>query len=142
MASRKTELTIPWPFAPTKVDLNQDTSLLKVIAMLTMLCDHAGKMLFPQYRVMRIIGRLAFPIYAYCIAAGCVYTRDHLKYIRRLVLLSLISQPIYAVAMAHETKAMYAVSFAEQPFRAAWKDRKSTRLNSSHRIASRMPSSA
>ena len=118
-ARQRKDLSIPWPFAPSEVALNRDTNLLKIVAMLTMLCDHAGKMLFPQYRAMRIIGRIAFPIYAYCIAAGCVYTRNPLNYLRRIVLLALISQPIYAVSMAHEVSAMYAVSFAEHPLRAA-----------------------
>ena len=116
MAGRK-DLSIPWPFAPQKVDLNTDTNLLKIIAMVTMLIDHCGKMLFPQYRIMRVIGRIAFPIYAYCIAAGCVYTRNPLRYFKRIVLLALISQPFYAVALAHTNQAMYAVSFAEHPFR-------------------------
>lgn len=119
MASTKRDLSIPWPFAPQKVNLNTDTNLLKLIAMIAMLIDHSGKMLFPQYPVMRLIGRLAFPIYAYCIAVGCVYTRDPLKYFKRLVLLALISQPFYAVALAHKSAAMYSVSFAEEPVRAA-----------------------
>ena len=70
MANEKRDLSIPWPFAPTCLALNSDTGLLKLIAMLAMFCDHAGKMLFPEYRVLRIIGRLAFPIYAYCLAVG------------------------------------------------------------------------
>lgn len=119
MASSRKDLSIPWPFAPSKVDLNTDTNLLKLIAMIAMFIDHAGKMLFPQYRIMRIIGRIAFPIYAYCIAAGCVYTKNPLRYFKRIVLLALISQPLYAVALAHTTSAMYAVSFAEHPVRAA-----------------------
>lgn len=119
MSGKKRDLSIPWPFAPAAVNLNSDTGLLKLVAMITMLCDHAGKMLFPQYPFMRIIGRIAFPIYAYCIAAGCVYTRNPLNYLRRIVLLALISQPIYVVAMGHATNAMYAVSFADQPLKAA-----------------------
>ena len=119
MANRKPDLSIPWPFAPTVVKLNNDTHLLKVIAMIAMLCDHAGKMLFPQYRIMRIIGRMAFPIYAYCLAVGCVYTKNPLRYLGRIVLLALVSQPIYAVSMGHSTPSMYALSFTEQPIRAA-----------------------
>lgn len=118
MSNKKGIMSIPWPFAPTEVKLNRDTGLLKLVAMLCMFCDHAGKMLFPQYPVMRIIGRLAFPIYAYCIAVGCVYTRNPLKYLQRILLLALISQPIYAVSMAHASGSMYAVSFAEQPLHA------------------------
>lgn len=119
MAGKKNELTIPYLFAPAQVRTNTDTSLLKLIAMLTMLCDHAGKMLFPQYGVMRLIGRIAFPLYSYCLAVGCVYTRSPFRYLKRIVLLALISQPLYAVSMGHTVKAMYAVSFVEHPVRAA-----------------------
>lgn len=119
MANKKGDLSIPWPFAPTEVKLNRDTNLLKLIAMIAMFCDHAGKMLFPQYPIMRIIGRLAFPIYAYCIAVGCVYTRNPLKYLQRIVLLALISQPLYAVSLNHSVPAMYSISFAEHPVQAA-----------------------
>ena len=119
MAAKNTDLTIRWPFAPTHVRTNSDTGLLKLIAMIAMLCDHAGKMLFPQYGILRIIGRIAFPIYAYCIAVGCVYTRSPFAYLKRIALLALISQPIYVVAMGHSTKAMYALSFADHPVRAA-----------------------
>ena len=120
MSGKKRDLSIPWPFAPSEVALNRDTNLLKLVAMLTMLCDHAGKMLFPQYPVMRIIGRIAFPIYAYCLAAGCVYTRNPLNYLKRIVLLALISQPLYAVSMGHSVQQMYAISFAEKPLQAVW----------------------
>ena len=119
MLDRISHLKCSWPFAPERIDLNRDTGLIKLVAMVTMFVDHSGKMLFPQWPLMRIIGRIAFPLYCYCIAVGCVYTRDPLKYLRRIVLLALISQPIYAVAMAHTTKAMYSISFAERPFTAA-----------------------
>lgn len=104
--------------APKKPALNTDTNLLKVIAMVTMLIDHAGKMLFPAYPVFRIIGRLAFPIYACCLAMGVVYTRHPLKYVSRMVLLALISQPLYAIALDHANSAMFMVSFAEHPLKA------------------------
>ena len=114
MAS-KNKSALSWPFAPKEVGLNQDPSLLKLIAMIAMLMDHAGKMFFPQYNLMRIIGRLAFPIYAYCVAAGCVYSRNRFRYLSRIVLVGLVSQPFYAVALAHTTPKMYAVAFADNP---------------------------
>lgn len=120
MAKNKQEIRIAYPFAPDHVNLNTDSHLIKLFAMLAMLCDHCGKMLFPQYRILRIIGRLAFPLYAYTIAAGCVYTGNHLRYLKRIVLLALITQPIYAVSMAHSSPAMFSVSFLENPLKAAW----------------------
>jgi hypothetical protein len=72
-------------------------------------------MFFPQYQVMRIIGRLAFPLYAYCIAVGGVYSKNRIKYLSRILLMGLVSQPFYAVALAHTQPAMYAVRFADNP---------------------------
>jgi len=105
-------------FAPKEVGLNRDTNLLKLIAMVTMLIDHTGKMFFPQYRIMRIIGRIAFPLYAYCIAVGCVYSKNRMKYLTRILLMGLISQPFYAVALGHTVPAMYAIAFADDPIGA------------------------
>lgn len=107
-----------WPLAFTQVGANRDTNLLKLIAMISMLCDHTGKMLFHS-TAMRCVGRLAFPIYAYCIAAGCVYSKNHLKYLSRLVLVGLISQPFYALALGHTFQSMYAIPFRENPVGAA-----------------------
>ena len=100
---------------PSSVRTNQDTGLIRLIACICMFIDHAGKMLFPQYPVMRQIGRLAFPLFAYGIAVGAVYTKNPAKYLSRVVLLALISQPLYAVGLAHENSAMYAVPFAKNP---------------------------
>ena len=103
-----------WPLAFKSVGLNTDTNLLKLIAMIMMLIDHTGKMLFHS-NLMRIIGRTAFPIYAYCIAVGCVYSKNHLKYLSRLALVGLISQLFYALAMGHTNPQMYAIPFRSNP---------------------------
>lgn len=117
MATKKTK-ALAGLLAPKEVGLNRDTNLLKLVAMISMLIDHTGKMFFPQYRIMRIIGRLAFPLYAYCIAVGGVYSKNKLKYLSRILLMGLISQPFYAVALAHTVPAMYAVRFADNPLGA------------------------
>jgi hypothetical protein len=101
------------------VKLNTDTGFLKLIAIITMAIDHAGAALFPQYPVMRIIGRIAFPIFAYSLAVGCVYTRDMRRYALRMLLLALVSQPLYVLALNHTTPAMDAMRFDLDPVRAA-----------------------
>ena len=53
---------------------------IKFIAAFCMLCDHMGVILFPQYKFLRIIGRIAFPIFAFMIAEGCRYTKNKLKH--------------------------------------------------------------
>ena len=107
-------------FAPAHVRTNQNTTLIKLLACVFMAIDHAGKMLFPGVPELRYIGRLAFPLFAYCIAVGAVYTRNPLRYLSRIAALALISQPLYALALGHENSAMYAVPFAQAPLRAAW----------------------
>lgn len=72
---------------------------LKILALLAMTCDHVGLQLLPQYPLLRIIGRLALPIYAYMIAEGCFYTRDRKKYLGRLLALGAVCQVVYFVAM-------------------------------------------
>lgn len=70
---------------------------LKLIAMLTMTIDHIGAILLPQYRFLRIIGRLSMPIYAFMIAEGCHYTHDRKAYFLRLFGLALLCQVVYAL---------------------------------------------
>lgn len=72
---------------------------LKMIAMITMTCDHVGMQLFPHLLWLRVIGRLAMPIYAYMIAEGCRYTRDRKKYFLRLFAMGTLCQIVYFVAM-------------------------------------------
>lgn len=71
---------------------------LKIIAMLAMLTDHVGMILLPQVRVLRIIGRLAFPIFAFMIAEGCVYTRNRRNYVLKIGALALLCQIVYLIA--------------------------------------------
>jgi hypothetical protein len=54
---------------------------LKLLALLTMTCDHIGVSLFPQALWLRVIGRLALPIFAYMIAEGCRHTRNRKRYL-------------------------------------------------------------
>ena len=53
---------------------------IKFIAAFCMLCDHVGVILFPDLTVLRIIGRIAFPVFAFMIAEGCRYTKNKLKH--------------------------------------------------------------
>lgn len=76
--------------------------MFRVIAFITMVIDHIGLILFPQYIIFRIIGRLAFPLFAFGIAQGYSKTRDVFNYGQRIFLLALISQPIFYLAINKE----------------------------------------
>ena len=69
-----------------------DGTMLKIIAMISMVFDHAGDMFFPDVMWPRMIGRLAMPLFSFCIAEGFAHTRDKTKYLCRLGLFALISE--------------------------------------------------
>lgn len=70
-------------------------STLKLIACLFMAIDHIGYHLYPDIDLLRIIGRLSMPIFAFLIAEGCYYTKNKLKHF----LLVLISGLIFLVGV-------------------------------------------
>ena len=69
-----------------------DGTTLKLIAMISMVFDHAGDMFFPDVMWPRMIGRLAMPIFSFFIAEGFSHTRDRKKYLCRLGIFALISE--------------------------------------------------
>ncbi len=80
---------------------NTNTGVLKLLALVFMFLDHAGKMCFPGIPELRILGRIAFPLYCWCLVVGAQYTRSFPKYLLRIGLIGLLSQPLYMVALHH-----------------------------------------
>ena len=70
---------------------------LKIIALVCMTADHIGLILLPRYTVLRMIGRLSFPIFAYMIAEGCRYTRSMGKYLASITAVAALCQLIYFI---------------------------------------------
>lgn len=81
---------------------------LKYLAALCMLVDHM-EVVFPTMLsdlglpawadlLPRLIGRLAFPIFAYFVAEGCRRTRFFSRYLIRLGLFALVSQVPFTLA--------------------------------------------
>lgn len=73
--------------------------MLKWLAVLFMLIDHLGYYLYPiipndLYILMRAIGRLAFPIFAYSIVKGADRTKNLGRYFLRLISFAVIGQLI------------------------------------------------
>ena len=71
------------------------SDFLKIIAVLTMVVDHIGRLFNPPLFFLLMIGRLALPIFAMQIAAGSLVTKNLLHYFYRLFAFGLLSQPFY-----------------------------------------------
>ena len=79
-------------------------NVLKWVAIAAMLIDHTAAVLgglfpFSWYDPMRDVGRIAFPIFAYGIAQGCVYTHSARRYLGRLLLFAVLSEIPYRLAL-------------------------------------------
>ncbi len=71
---------------------------LKIIALISMTLDHIGVQIFPQFIILRIIGRLAMPVFAYMISEGAHYTKNRKKYLSGLLIMSFLCQIVYYLA--------------------------------------------
>lgn len=80
---------------------NHDTGILGLIAIVCMIIDHLGAAFFVGETWMRVIGRIAFPLFAWGIAIGAEHTRNIARYAWRLFILGVISQPFYMYGMNH-----------------------------------------
>ena len=81
-------------------------SMLKLIAVLTMLIDHTASYLLPRsfvlfsvagkniylYPIMRAIGRLAFPLFAFLLVEGFIHTRNRVRYGVSLIVCAALSE--------------------------------------------------
>lgn len=85
---------------------NENTGLLKLLALLFMVLDHIGAALIPGCIELRLLGRIAFPLYGWCLVVGATYTHDWKKYALRLLLVGLLSQPCYVWAMGHSWREL------------------------------------
>ncbi|NLD35158.1 MAG: hypothetical protein GX653_09645 [Clostridiales bacterium] len=81
--------------------LNADAGLIRVVAMVTMLIDHIGVVFLPGVPELRVIGRIAFPLFCWGIVTGFERTRSWPRYALRLLLIGLVSQPFYMLALNH-----------------------------------------
>ncbi len=97
-------------------------SVLKLIAVITMAVDHfAASVIYYQlfmhafppgmdfnrlydiYKVLRSVGRIAFPIYCFLLVEGLMHTRSRARYLRDLCILALISELPFDLAIALQT---------------------------------------
>ncbi len=79
---------------------------LKIFALVCMTLDHIGLLLLEQYRVLRYIGRLSMPVFAWMIAEGCRYTKNRPLHLLTIASAALVCQGVYWVAERSMTQCI------------------------------------
>lgn len=99
---------------------------LKIIALIAMTIDHVGLVfgmegwnLLPlDSSVLRAIGRIAFPLFAFCLAQGWHKTHDRKQYFQNLAFGALASQIPFS--MAFDSQNLTTAHSAESLFVFSW----------------------
>ena len=84
-------------------------NILKIIGCIAMLIDHLGAIIFPEVLVLRIIGRIAYPIFAFMLVEGCIYTRNRLKHLLLIFGMAIFIQVGYSLFMHDYSFSIFAV---------------------------------
>jgi hypothetical protein len=81
-----------------------------------MTIDHAALLLIPPdsglYFVMRLVGRITAPIFAFMLVEGFRHTRNRRAYLSRLSTFALIAQPFYSLMISESLNVLFTFAFS------------------------------
>ncbi|MCI8716957.1 MAG: hypothetical protein HFH64_02155 [Lachnospiraceae bacterium] len=86
------------------------TTTLKILAVIFMTIDHIGEFLPDTPILLRWIGRIAYPVFAFCCVQGFLHTRNQKKYLFRLYVAGVLMAVVLCILNAffssglHETQ--------------------------------------
>lgn len=78
------------------------SNALKLTACVCMAVDHIGIVFMDNNYIMRAVGRLAFPVFAFLLVQGLLRTSDVRRYLLRLGIFAVVSEIPFDLAM-HDT---------------------------------------
>ena len=85
---------------------------IKILALILMTVDHVGFLLFPNLQILRLIGRVSFPLFAYMLAEGCHYTKNKIKHFLLVFVLGILFQLVYQIATNDASEYNIFLTFA------------------------------
>lgn len=71
--------------------------VLKLIAIITMFCDHFSDAIIGHFSILNIIGRIAFPLFCFQLVIGYKHTKNIKKYLYRLLIFGILSQIPFSI---------------------------------------------
>lgn len=89
---------------------NENTALIKLVAIFFMLIDHVGVVFFAPsgiqpnpniYNEMRLLGRIAMPLFCWGIVVGTEYTRNIWIYFLRILAVGVVAQFCFMLGLNH-----------------------------------------
>lgn len=101
----------------TGKDISVSGSVLKIVAVVTMIVDHIALLLLEPSKspestffIMRTVGRMAFPIFAFLLVEGFVYTSDRKKYLLRLLVTGILAECFWQLNGMEGHNVMFTLS--------------------------------
>lgn len=89
--------------------------IIKIIAIITMFIDHSGDVLVGQTSVLNIIGRIAFPLFAFQLVVGYKNTSNLKKYAIRLLIFALLSQIPFSILIYIIHGSLSGITLSQLP---------------------------
>ncbi len=84
--------------------------ILKIIGIITMLFDHVGDAIIGKFSFCNLIGRIAFPIFAFQAVQGYIYTKDFKKHMLKLFIFACISQIPFMLFLSTFTEEIFTLN--------------------------------
>jgi len=80
-------------------DISKNQSnYIKIIAIFTMFIDHLGVIIYPDLIIYRIIGRIAFPLFAFQLCVGYLHSKNIANHLLKIFVFAIIIQIGYYLA--------------------------------------------
>lgn len=88
------------------------SSMIKAIAIAVMIIDHIGAVLYPQITILRIIGRIALPLFAWQLSISVDKTHDVRKLLKRVFIFAVISQIPYTTLFGYRLNIFFSFTLS------------------------------
>lgn len=84
--------------------------ILKIIGIITMLFDHIGDAIIGRFSFFNLIGRIAFPIFAFQAVQGYIHTKNFKKHMLKLFIFACISQIPFMLFLSTFTEEIFTLN--------------------------------